>query len=338
MATVEQTLLTSRLRDEYDLHVITTHRVGSMAARLRIFASALWALRKQLRAVDGPCIAHVHAASRGSIYRKALVLPLAHLWGASTVLHLHAGAKEISEFAARMGPLRRRLLTRGLRSADAIISVSKAGAVELESSFATREATVVNNPLPGPLPAISVERSSGATQLLYLGGFENPVKGGAVLLEALTEVRSAVPSLEVVLAGSGNPPASVEGSGRWAGWLAYDAKDKAISEADIVVLPSTSEGLPIALLEAMAYGKAIVATSVGAIPETMIGDRDGVLVPPGDPASLAHAIIDLAADPKRRSQLGKNARVRAVDYSIDRVVDHLDTVYRRVLAESKVSV
>ena len=76
---------------------------------------------------------------------------------------------------------------------------------------------------------------------------------------------------------------------------------------DVFALSSRFEGLPIALLEAMATGLACVATTVGGIPEVVTDGRDGVLVEPADPAGLADALVALLDDPVRREELGRNA-------------------------------
>jgi glycosyltransferase involved in cell wall biosynthesis len=83
--------------------------------------------------------------------------------------------------------------------------------------------------------------------------------------------------------------------------------------ADLFCLSSLSEGLPIALLEAMACGLPIVATSVGDVPRALLGDLCGLVVPPNDPYLLAVTCLDLLQDGARRAQMGTRSRSRAVD-------------------------
>lgn len=334
MATVSRLLLESALAERYELHMVVSHRIGSSAARLRVFLQSLVRLRRLVRAQKSPCVVHVHAATRGSMYRKALVVFLAHKHNAKVVLHVHTGMGAIGEFAGELDPWRRRLLARTMRRADVLISASAAASAEMTKNFGMPPATIVNNPVPGQLPSVSTPRPPSETpSVLYLGGFANPFKGGQVLLDALKHPALASASLAVTLAGPGDAPAQAQSAGRWVGWLNDADKRDALREADIVVLPSTSEGLPVALLEAMSYGKAVVATRVGAIPDVMTDGRDGVLVPSEDRQALASAIAELAADPQRRVDLGKNARLRAADFSIDGVVEQLDGIYRRLLGK-----
>jgi glycosyltransferase involved in cell wall biosynthesis len=136
----------------------------------------------------------------------------------------------------------------------------------------------------------------------------------------------------VALAGPGHPPAidAAGGRVRALGWLDRDAVAAALDEADIMVLPSVSEGLPVALLEARAHGTAVVATRVGGIPEAITDGVDGVLVAPRDPAALARAIAQLASDPARRARLARAARESAAEHGGEDTYERLDGLYREL--------
>jgi glycosyltransferase involved in cell wall biosynthesis len=103
---------------------------------------------------------------------------------------------------------------------------------------------------------------------------------------------------------------------------------------DVFALSSQFEGLPIALLEAMATGIAPVATSVGGIPEVISDGRDGLLVAPGDPGALAAAVTKLLDDDGLRADLGARARVRAADFDLVHAVRRAEDIYRRALGHS----
>jgi len=103
-------------------------------------------------------------------------------------------------------------------------------------------------------------------------------------------------------------------------------------ESDIVTLPSNGEGLPMVLLEAMALGRPVVATTVGGIPELVTDRHTGILVPPGNPGALARAVIDLFNEPDRRRRLGDagGAEVGA-RWSSTAMADQIRAIYREVL-------
>jgi glycosyltransferase involved in cell wall biosynthesis len=101
-----------------------------------------------------------------------------------------------------------------------------------------------------------------------------------------------------------------------------------LAASDLCVLPSQSEGMPRALMEAMAMGLPVVATNVGGIPDVVRDGRDGLLVPYGDQESLASAICSLAADRARLRRMGESARERiAASFDIEAVADEYTRLF-----------
>jgi len=106
-----------------------------------------------------------------------------------------------------------------------------------------------------------------------------------------------------------------------------------LSAFDLLMISSDFEGLPLVLLEAMAFEVPVVATAVGGIPETVADGETGRLVAPGDPAALATAALELLADPVRRAAMGSAARRRAEsEFSTDRMLTELEDLYDRLLS------
>jgi len=164
-------------------------------------------------------------------------------------------------------------------------------------------------------------------------------KGHAVLLEALAEVVRDVPSLLCVAAGTGpegdalRDQASrlgVAGAVRWLGQVA-DVRPL-LAAADVVVMPSLAEGLGVAAIEAMAAGRALVASNVGGLPELLADGEQGLLVPPGDPRALGAALARVLGDGALRTRLGDAGRRRAQDFSTAAMARGTEAVYERALA------
>lgn len=106
-----------------------------------------------------------------------------------------------------------------------------------------------------------------------------------------------------------------------------------IAAADVFVNPADVEGLPVAILEALALERPVAATAVGGVPSVVVDGETGLCVPPGDPSALASAVDRLLSDPGWAAQLGKAGRsLVESQFGLERMVDDYETVYREVLA------
>jgi glycosyltransferase involved in cell wall biosynthesis len=101
---------------------------------------------------------------------------------------------------------------------------------------------------------------------------------------------------------------------------------------DALLLPSVNEGTPVSVIEALAAGRPAVATRVGGVPDIVRDGVDGYLVQVGDAAKLGQRLAELAADPARRDEMGRDGRERVVErYAVARLVDEIDALYRELL-------
>ena len=109
-----------------------------------------------------------------------------------------------------------------------------------------------------------------------------------------------------------------------------------IAGFDIFALASRYEGLPVALLEALALGVPVVATDVGGVREAVRGEEDGaLLVPPADPVAFADAVLDLVADASRRERMAAAARRRSEEFDITQTVDRTERAYKRLISQRR---
>jgi len=214
--------------------------------------------------------------------------------------------------------------------ADAVVAVSKSAASKVRGT----PAYVV---YPGVCPVEEESFRNGHT--IGVAARLVPSKGLKSLLQALPRVREMVPDVQLQIAGSGPELASLREDSRGLGisncvqFLGWREDLAALrSRWDLFVLPSLSDGFPLALLEAMAAGLPVVATDVDGIPELVVEGQTGCLVPPSDPAGLAQKIGQLLADPKRRMAMGAAGRDRVTrEFSVDRMVESTADVYSRLL-------
>jgi glycosyltransferase involved in cell wall biosynthesis len=169
-----------------------------------------------------------------------------------------------------------------------------------------------------PLPHVA--RVPG--RIMTTASADVPMKGLVPLLEAVAKLRT---EREVELVVVGRPrdgsviPATIErlslgGAVQFAGGVDHDRIVELYAEAEVAVVPSLYEGFSLPAIEAMACGVPLVATTGGALPEVVgTHDETALLVPPGDPGSLAAAIGELLDDPQRRARIGAAGRSRVLE-------------------------
>jgi len=181
----------------------------------------------------------------------------------------------------------------------------------------------------------SEQRSSGPVELLYVGRIAVE-KGLSDLIEALSELlKSPAPSFRLTLIGWGDhgelerlkDHITQLGVGH-----AVDVRGpmppgpgllQAFRSCDIFVLPSWSEGTPRVLVEAMAMGRAVVATRVGGVPDLIVEDENGYLVEPRRPDQLAAAIHRLALAPVQRLDIGRRNWKKARGLTVDSLAERM---------------
>jgi len=157
-------------------------------------------------------------------------------------------------------------------------------------------------------------------------------------LEVARRVLEQVPSTRFLVVGDGPLRSDLEalvvrmGIGRQVRFAGLQEDVQPFLDVlDVYLMSSEFEGLPLALLEAMASGVAVVATAVGGVPEVIEPRREGLLVPFGETPALAEAVIGLLHDPARRHDLGAAGRKRVErDFGIDRMARQLEEIYARV--------
>ncbi|UGQ10570.1 glycosyltransferase [Yinghuangia sp. ASG 101] len=166
-----------------------------------------------------------------------------------------------------------------------------------------------------------------------------PKKDHAGLLEAHALLRRTEPGARIVLVGLGPLEAALrERASRpdLAGSVVFTGSRGDVPELlpgfDVFALGSRQEGLPVALMEAMATGLPVVVTDVGGMPEIVTDGVEGRVVRSGDPAAFAAALAEAAADPALRGAWGQAARLRSRTFDVAGAQARIEDVYREVLA------
>ena len=322
-------------------HGVRVHLVP-LAERL-LNPAALLALVRLFRQ-ERPSIVQSHGA-RSNVYTK--------LAGSVAGVPIILTTVHNSLFDYEVGLLRRWLYVLAERVtsplADRILAVSLAISRDLVHRYRIKTAKVVTiqNGIDAdafrprrPPSAVRTELGlNGQARLLGIAARMTLQKGHHDLLHALRLLIPRFPHLRCLLIGDGplKPVLEKEAAALGVGThclftgVRPDVGDL-LDLVEVVVLPSRSEGLPFALLEAMALGKPVVATDVGGSPEVVEHGLTGLLVPPQAPNALADAIAFLLDRPDAAARMGERGRARVGErFTLDRMIRSLENVYASLL-------
>lgn len=281
-------------------------------------------------------IVHIHTAAGGSFTKHQHYVRLAKFMGRKVILHSHASRFKV--FFDESSSRRKSSILKTLNSLDRLIVLSVSWKQWFESiGVNPAKITILNNITPEPSTP-HVPSSDGTLRLLFLGEIGDR-KGVFDLLRALTDHKDEF-SGKIFLHVGGNGQVEkirmfiadnqLDGLVKFDGFVSGDLKTDLLSHADVFVLPSFNEGLPISILEAMSYGCTIISTPVGGIPE-VVSDANGILVPPGDSEALASAVRFLLMDPAMVESTGNASRKIVRKFYPEPVLTDLVGIYRQLL-------
>jgi L-malate glycosyltransferase len=345
-------LLLPALHDRFDVSVLTLVTEGAFFEQLR--ANGIPATCAHMRR---PTDLHgVRRALRLSEFRPQLVVTQsidAHVIG--HMIARRAGAAHVTNEHFNVGPgspkrRHRRMLGRlvGPR-VERAIAIANAQVPELvRLGYRPERIRVIYNGVPDPVPMESrslVRHRLGVRDdevLALLVATLRPEKEAHVFLEAVLTANRADARIRGIIVGGGPELRALEelaGSNGVVQVLGErrDVPDL-IGAADVCCLSSAAEGIPMSLLEAMALGKPVVATSVGGVAEAVVIEKTGILVPVGDRNAFAEALLRLASNPDFAHRLGEAGRERhRVTFSLRRMITEYERVFEEVLPERNVS-
>lgn len=303
----------------------TVNKIGHY---VRFLGEYSWTLltRHSIRLV------HVHTASYGSFTRKSLVIALAKLFGKKVIVHVH-GAEFHLFYEKVPGPVKR-IIRSLLRSCDAIIALSSQWKDNLYRISGNPNIRVIYNPtvLRTPL-ANSPDGNGKPVRFLFMGRLGKR-KGVYDIIESAKRLQAN--NVEISLYGDGELDRvsdalngnAVSEKIKVRGWIDGSRKEETFRAADVLLLPSYNEGLPISVLEAMAFSLPVVATDVGGISEAVKDGVNGYLMQPGDCDRLTECIEKLATSPELRAQMGQAGYGLAMrKFALPVIIEQLESLY-----------
>lgn len=292
------------------------------------FIKTLVTFKKMLPLYD---IVHLHISARGSYWRKSTMARLAHKAGKRIILHDHDG-----EFAAtfeQSGEAYRRNVKETFGLADCVIVLSEEWRDYFAENVCDRNKIVIlHNSVKAPEDPCT---PCSHRDVLFLGRLDAR-KSPDVLLRAAAELTQRYPEVRYRFCGDGEvaryqalaDSLGIAGQCDFTGWIDGKEKEAIIRDSGIFCLPSRNEGMPMSMLEMMAFGLPCIVTPVGGIPQVIEDGKNGFMVPVGDEELLASRLGDLLESPNLRAEIGHNAREMVSEqFSIEKNIAELGHIY-----------
>ena len=346
-----QTLLKSSLPDQINLQFVQTstqNRKNSSTGRASL-PNLIGAIKDCWRftcavVINRPKITHIGTAFGLSFVKHTFCIIIGRLFGARVLLHPHCSLSAINMERSKLWKWYFRKV---MRSTSGIIVLSKEW-LQLGSIVPGIELYYLPNAIDLTLykPIAEKKRISGENekhlQILYLG-FLGKDKGTFDILNAAQIVNLQDRNITFNLVGdelsAGELALVIEamerlnlgGSVKIRPPVYGEDKLDVFSQADIFIYPSYYEGMPMAVIEAMACGLPIIATRVGGLPDLVVEGVNGILVEPGMPEQLATALCQLIDDREKCASMGKeSSRIAGDKFDIEQHVAQLIDIYKKV--------
>src|SRR6184192_197666 len=338
--------------DEREVDVVRIDELGREISPLRDLVATLRLARLIRR--ERPDILHTHTAKAGTVGRVAALL--AGRRKPPIVVHTFHGHVLRGYF----GPVRSlffRLLERWLaRRTTALVAVSpqvrddlvSLGVAPAERFVVIRLGIELDERVAGPQNGrLESRRYLGIPPDRFAVGWigrMTAVKRTDDVLVAFKRLRESGVDAVLCMVGDGPDRPGLEQRAHDLGivrntlFLGYQQEVAPFYAAfDALVLPSSNEGTPVSVIEALGAGRPVVATRVGGVPDVVRDGEDGFLVEPGATDELAERLERLARDPALRERMGKQGRERVVPrYAVERLVDDVDRLYRSLVSAANV--
>ena len=284
-----------------------------------------------------PDIVYMHLSYKGSFIRKYIVHKLCILFSINDIVHLH-GTKFFDMYKSSASKKRKRI-EELISKCKTFIVLGEHDAAAVKEIVPDAKVIVVQNAIQ--IPDYKVQWNSKC-HLLYMGVLI-PAKGVADLLQSLNCLQATRTDVELKLeiCGIGSEEEklkqyvcehSLEKVVKFNGWVSGERKVQMLRKANLLVLPSYTEGLPIAVLEAMSYGMPIISTQVGDLAELVKDGVNGYLIQPGNIEALSKCIL-LMTDKQRWEKFSYMSRAIVEEkFSMELFYSRLLEIFKQTAA------
>ncbi|WP_409029134.1 glycosyltransferase family 4 protein [Gracilimonas sediminicola] len=276
-------------------------------------------------------IVHIHVASYNSFWRKTIFIYLSKAFSKYVILHVHGA--EFKDFHKTNS----HSVNSVVNKCDLIIALSQHWKDYFEKELQHRNIVILENIVEKPIHRRDT-LDDEYCRFLFLGELGKR-KGIYDLLDVLVDLREQISGKAIFHIGGNGEVDKVKGIinanslqelVKFEGWVSGEKKQKLLSKADVFILPSYNEGLPIAILEAMSYQVFVISTFVGGIPELVDNKINGLLIEPGDTDGLREAIEIAIHDIDFRNKAGLHSYEIIKPHLPSSVEEKLESIYARI--------
>ncbi len=352
-------LIINNTPPELQVSHVATFDQGSAIHNIIVFIKAIQSLLVAIitKKVD---IIHIHFSERGSTLRKSILLFISLIFRQRILVHSHGATYEA--FYDGLPPWIQKILVSLFSRCTKFIALSKSWENYYAQTFCLDEnqITVLYNPVA--MPATVPDRLGKKNlKFVFLGrigsrggaldlaqsvvSFPKQEKGSFELIKAFAKLpESDKENVELVLAGNGDLETAnqliadlrMQDKITILAWINPDQRDELLAGADAFILPSYNEGLPMSMLESMAWGLPVIVTPVGGIPEVITHQENGLLIEPGNKNQLMQAMQDLIQDEDLRISLGTAGRRSVEPLDIKNYINSLVGIYSEMMQSTKI--
>jgi glycosyltransferase involved in cell wall biosynthesis len=282
-------------------------------------------------------VVHIHGSSQGSFFRKYFFYKISKLFKKKVIYHIHSG--RFLKFHETANKVTKKLIENIINNTDVLIVLSESWKTGYTQRFNPKAIDVIPNLIDKPTSVIKKQKENFINRInvVFLGKIVQS-KGVYDLLDCIVEnYEFFSKSMTFTICGIGETEQMRKykdfdkyGLINFTGWVGSKEKEKILSNSDILILPSYSEGLPVSILEGMSYKMAVVATNVGGIPDIIQHNRNGFLFNPGDKSAMFDILKKYSTEPKLVIDHGEENYKKVVGHFPENVKNELNRIYNTI--------
>lgn len=320
------------------LQYYPTYKLSNIFVRLWYFLSAYVQLTFRMLTDKDVKVLHLHTAADGSFWRKAQLIKLGHFFRKKVVLHVHAS--RFKDFYNDSSAKKRKWIKRILTKVNVLIVLSESWKEWFINIGVPQDKIVIlHNITPYPTIMPTAKKEDGKIHFLFLGEIGKRKGVFDIIRGIAMNKNQLLGRMELKIGGNKNEEElrkqikdyNLQEIVTFEGWVSGNKKLELLNWADVYILPSFNEGLPISILEAMSYGMPIISTPVGGIPEVLKDNLNGTIITPGNAKEISNAMMKYIMTPDIIKKEGQESKNIVKYYLPEYVFNHLKNIYEKLI-------